>query len=49
MKRVDVQFTITAITAANLTSGGLPPLMVTDYRNRKIAGTRWKKKAKKIE
>jgi hypothetical protein len=44
MKRVDVQLTITAITAAKLTSGGLPPLMVTDCRNRKTSGTRKKKR-----
>jgi hypothetical protein len=44
MKSVEVQLTMTAITAANLTSGGLPPLMVIDYRNRETSDTKEKEK-----
>jgi hypothetical protein len=42
MKSVDVQLTITAMMAANLTSGGLSPLMVIACRNRKTSGTQEK-------
>lgn len=40
MKSVEVQLTITAITAANLTSGGLVPLMVTDFETENMSVTR---------
>jgi hypothetical protein len=46
MKSVEVQLTITAIIAANLTSGGLSPLMVTDCRNKKTSETMWKMERK---